>query len=292
MTDSAPRPALDGKILALLACMVMTQVLGDIWLSRGMKLFGEVNRYDLAALGQLFSYLLTSPWILFGVATLACSLFLYLTAVSRLDLSLVLPIGSSSYILNAVMAQWILGEAVSGLRWLATVIIALGVFMVYHGEHQHRQISDPPRANKSKIYRPKSFWLAFPLGLYFSRVWAGILLWVLADSAGDLLLTQGMKQMGPVSVGSPRALVRVLGEILFHPLILLGIACQAIAFACFISLLSWADISLIRPATSLGYGVSLLGARFILKEQIPSERWLGIVIIGLGVFTISLDIPK
>lgn len=99
-----------------------------------------------------------------------------------------------------------------------------------------------------------------------------------------------MKRIGPLAVNSPRAILRFIGRILSHPLILGGIGCQAVAFACLISLLSWADISLVRPATALGYGVSLLGARFILKERISRERWLGSSIIGFGVLLIALDV--
>ncbi|WLT39225.1 hypothetical protein NON20_06295 [Synechocystis sp. B12] len=45
-----------------------------------------------------------------GVITLLFALFLYFTATSRLDLSLVLPLFSSSYILNALLAWLILGK--------------------------------------------------------------------------------------------------------------------------------------------------------------------------------------
>jgi uncharacterized membrane protein len=266
-----------------------------------MKLFGPITSYQGPALLALLAYLFTSPWIVLGVATLACSLLLYLVAVSRLDLSLVLPLLASSYLLNACLAWLILGEQVSALRWVATLLIALGVYVVFQSERQRQKqksqaletASDPPlvaSVRKSSRPRPNSWLLAFPLGLSLSKVWLGILLVVLADSCGDLLVTQGMKRIGPLALNSPRAVLGFIGRILSHPWILGGISFQAMAFACFISLLSWTDISLVRPATALGYGVSLLGARFILRERIPPERWLGSSIIGLGVFLIALDV--
>ncbi|BFM38284.1 hypothetical protein [Synechocystis sp. LKSZ1] len=296
-----PTSTLNPKTLTLLALIVMTQVLGDIWLSRGMKLFGPITSYQGPALLALLAYLFTSPWIVLGVATLACSLLLYLVAVSRLDLSLVLPLLASSYLLNACLAWLILGEHVSALRWVATLLIALGVYVVFQSERQRQKqqsqalgiSSAPPlvaSTRKSNRPRPNSWLLAFPLGLSLSKVWLGILLVVLADSCGDLLVTQGMKRIGPLALNSPRAVLGFISRILRHPWILGGISCQAIAFVCFISLLSWADISLVRPATALGYGVSLLGARFILREHITPERWLGSSIIGLGVFLIALDV--
>lgn len=284
--------------IALLVVMVTTQVLGDIWLSRGMKVHGAVTDYSPAGLWALFWYLLTSPWIVLGVVTLIFSLFLYFTATSRLDLSLVLPLFSSSYILNALLAWLILGEYVSPERWLGTVMIASGVFIVAWSESRRRWRSPPKTtvdlSSRSPIKPIKSsrspLWLG-PIGfaLSVSKVWLGIAILIFTDSAGDVLIARGMKQIGPVTLQSPRKMVALVGRILSHPFVLSGIGCQTLSFVTFISLLSWTDISLIRPAGALGYVTSLLGARFWLKERIPVARWVGIAIIGGGVGLIALD---
>lgn len=276
-----PRLSTPLKTLCLLTAIVLTQTLGDIWLSRGMKIFGAIADHSWVQWRQLGIYLLTSPWIWLGVITLVTSMFLYLTAVARLDLSFVMPMLASSYLVNALLAQWILAEPVSAQRWLATLIISLGVFCIYWAEYRTKKTVAPPRFKSGN--GSKSFWLLFPLGFYLSKVWVGIIILVLADSAGDLLTAQGAKQIGPWRPTSLSALVRWLGQVLSHPLILSGITFQAVAFICFISLLSWADISLIRPATALGYGVSLGGAHFILRERIAGDRWCGIALIGSGV---------
>jgi len=276
------------KTIALLVTMVTTQVLGDIWLSQGMKVHGAVEDYSLAGLWGLFLYLLTSPWIVLGVGTLIFSLFLYFAATSRLDLSLVLPLFSSSYILNALLAWLLLGEEVSPARWLGTLMIASGVFIVAWSEGRARSRRRQERAGVQGTRSP--LWLV-PLGvaLWTSRVWIGILILIFTDSAGDVLIARGMKQIGPVTLRSPRKMLALIGQILSHPSVLSGISCQTLSFVTFISLLSWTDISLIRPAGALGYVMSLLGAKFLLKERIPLARWLGIAIITSGVVLIALD---
>jgi drug/metabolite transporter (DMT)-like permease len=75
----------------------------------------------------------------------------------------------------------------------------------------------------------------------------------------------------------------VLRQIITNPAVLSGIACQAIAFVTFISVLSWADISFVRPATALTYISSMVGAKFLLKEEFGRERLFGITLIGFGV---------
>jgi drug/metabolite transporter (DMT)-like permease len=47
--------------------------------------------------------------------------------------------------------------------------------------------------------------------------------------------------------------------------------------------LSWADLTYVLPATSLGYVLLALIAKFFLHEQVTATRWLGIGLISAGV---------
>ena len=62
----------------------------------------------------------------------------------------------------------------------------------------------------------------------------------------------------------------------------------SIFFFSFLIVLSWADLSFVFPAKSLVYVVSTLGAKWILKETVPLQRWGGIFLVCLGVALISL----
>ena len=46
--------------------------------------------------------------------------------------------------------------------------------------------------------------------------------------------------------------------------------------------LSWADLTYVLPATSLGYVLLALIAKFLLHEQVTTMRWLGIAMISAG----------
>lgn len=245
-----------------------------------MKQFGELKAIAPSILLHLLSYLLTSPWIWLGVSILVTSLALYLTAISRLALSYVLPIHASSYVLNALLAWWFLGEQVSGLRWLSTLIITIGVLLVSLSRSQSlRRIERKNLKFKNKI----SPFLWFPFGFYLSKTWWAVIILALADSSGDVLLAMGMKKVGKVTISSWQKILATFRSVITNPLIISGISCQAIAFFVFISVLTWADISFVRPATALTYVFSLLGARYILKEIIVPERLFGIILIAIGV---------
>ena len=277
--------------IPILVMLVISQVLGDIWLSRGMKTIGQVSSLTPIAVGRSAFDLLLNPWIWLGVGTLIFALLLYLTAISRLDLSYVLPIRASGYVFNAILAWLLLGEQISSTRWLATLIIALGVFIVSWSEQKQIQSSiQLPKTTSKKSPQRNTINFSFIVlpGLYISNMWIGVLVMVMGDSAGDIFMAKGMKKIGKVTLESLPKMLKLIGRIITSPLILMGICCYAIAFSTFLSLLSWADVSLIRPATAIGYLVSLMGASYFLKEKITRGRLLGVIVITIGVGIISL----
>jgi len=111
---------------------------------------------------------------------------------------------------------------------------------------------------------------------------------VFADATGDVLLTRGMKQVGEVSTIRPRALLSIARKVVTNRSFISGILFFAMTFFSFLTVLSWADLSFVFPATSLVYVVSTLGARFILKETVSLQRWAGILMVCLGVALVSL----
>lgn len=111
---------------------------------------------------------------------------------------------------------------------------------------------------------------------------------VLANSAGDVFITKGMKQVGEVSTIRPREILSIARRVLSNESFLFGFFFTALTFFSFLTVLSWADLSLVFPATSLVYVVSTLGAKFILRETVTSQRWTGILLVCVGVALTSL----
>ena len=121
------------------------------------------------------------------------------------------------------------------------------------------------------------------------KTWFALMTLVLADVAGSLFLTRGMKQVGEVATLRPQELLRLVGRAVTNPMIGLGIFFMAVAFFMFIALLSWADLSFVQPATALTYPINVLGARYILKERVTGGRFIGTLVICLGIALISLS---
>jgi len=111
---------------------------------------------------------------------------------------------------------------------------------------------------------------------------------ILAGSLGDVLLAKGMKQVGEISTLHLRALAWIGKSIVTNAPFLLGLLCLVISFGAFLAALSWADLSFIVPATALSFVVSTLGAKWLLKERVSRLRWIGTLLVCVGVALVSL----
>jgi drug/metabolite transporter (DMT)-like permease len=111
---------------------------------------------------------------------------------------------------------------------------------------------------------------------------------VLSTSAGDVFITRGMKQVGEISTLQVRVLLGIAGRVLSNGSFLAGVFLMAVSFFSFITVLSWADMSLVVPLSSLAYVVSTVGARTILKEKVSLLRWAGILLVCAGAALVSL----
>ncbi len=115
-----------------------------------------------------------------------------------------------------------------------------------------------------------------------------VLLIVFSNAAGDVYLTRGMKEIGDVSAISPMQFLGVLKRILTNRNFLFGVFCLSVSFFSFLAVLSWADLSFVVPATSIVYVVTILGAKFILKEEINRLRWAGTLLVCFGVALVCI----
>jgi drug/metabolite transporter (DMT)-like permease len=98
-------------------------------------------------------------------------------------------------------------------------------------------------------------------------------------AAGDTMLSHGMKQTGSISVHHLQGVILAV----LNPWVAVGILLLLAFFAAYMTALSWADLTYVLPATSLGYVLLALVARFVLHEHVSPLRWLGIVLITGGV---------
>jgi drug/metabolite transporter (DMT)-like permease len=128
-------------------------------------------------------------------------------------------------------------------------------------------------------------------GLHF-KTYVLILVMVIFGPLGNVLLGKGMKRIGAVSIATPVEAVHVLSRVLTSGSIWLGIASLMIFFGANMLVLSWADYSYVQPASSVAYLMSALLAHFLLREMVTPTRWVGVLIICLGVLVVGHTSPR
>lgn len=106
---------------------------------------------------------------------------------------------------------------------------------------------------------------------------------VLAGTAGDVVVTRVMKKVARGERWTWPIAPRRVARALIQGQMWMGIGLMALAFLAFITVLSWAEVSFVVPATAANYIVGVLGARVLLKERVSKTRWAGVVLVAAGV---------
>jgi len=115
---------------------------------------------------------------------------------------------------------------------------------------------------------------------------------VIAQAVANTMLSKGMKVIASMPSFSGGFSLVMLAYALKSPFIWGGIVLLIVFFACFLSAVSWADLSLVLPATALGYILNVVTGHYFLDEPVSKARWFGAVFIVFGVFLVSLSGAK
>ena len=111
---------------------------------------------------------------------------------------------------------------------------------------------------------------------------------ICANVSGNLLLTAGMRQIGPTVSLSLLVYLHVLS----HPLVVFGTVLLALGLFANLSLLSWADLSYVLPVTAAGYALSAAVGWAALGEHITPGRWAGVALITAGAILVGRTQPR
>jgi len=74
--------------------------------------------------------LAVEPHVLGGLACYVVSVAVWLVALSRVPVSIAYPMLSIGYVVNAIAARYMLGEALTPMRLAGIAVIIVGVFLV------------------------------------------------------------------------------------------------------------------------------------------------------------------
>ena len=114
---------------------------------------------------------------------------------------------------------------------------------------------------------------------------------VIAQAAANTLLSKGMKIVASMPSFHGDFTPVMLLYALKNPFIWAGIFLLIVFFASFLSAVSWSDLSYVIPVTAVVYILNVFTGHYFLHESVSPARWLGTILIVLGVGLVSLSGP-
>ena len=111
---------------------------------------------------------------------------------------------------------------------------------------------------------------------------------ICCGTGGEIAMTYGMKRVGEPESFRPLAVLRFIGRAVRCGWVWLAVPLLASAFYSLLALFSWAPLSVVIPASAFNYVVGAFGAKYLLKERVTAKRWMGVLMVFVGVLLVLL----
>lgn len=118
-----------------------------------------------------------------------------------------------------------------------------------------------------------------------AQTWWLILISVISGVSGQTAMKYGVEQPG--SEGIDRGIMGLISTIFTTPLVLLGLGLYGIGALAWIVVLRRMDLSHAYPFLALNFVLIALVSRFVLGEEVPVLRWMGIAVICAGILLVA-----
>jgi bacterial/archaeal transporter family protein len=117
-------------IWALVALMVGATTAGEVLQAAGMRRHGEIHDFRPGAVRRALAVLARNRFVIGGVAAMEISFFAFMKLLSMTDLSFAVPVSAVTYVMETVLAKYLLKERVNALRWAGAALVICGVTLV------------------------------------------------------------------------------------------------------------------------------------------------------------------
>lgn len=116
--------------LTLVMICIVFGAIGQILMKSGMAQIDEIKSIGgFINLNTIF-HIITNVYVLFGLLLYAVSAFLWLAALSTLDVSYMYPLLSLAYVMTAILAFVFLKENITLFRWVGIALVVAGCFLI------------------------------------------------------------------------------------------------------------------------------------------------------------------
>jgi drug/metabolite transporter (DMT)-like permease len=114
----------------LIGVIVAATTVGEVLQAMGMRRHGEIRDFRPGAIGRALALLARNRFVIGSVLMMAVSFFAYMALLTISDLSFAVPATAVTYVLETVLAKYLLKERVTGRRWAGAALVVCGVALV------------------------------------------------------------------------------------------------------------------------------------------------------------------
>jgi len=107
--------------------------------------------------------------------------------------------------------------------------------------------------------------------------------------AGQFTLKSAMNEVGRIGATEIAAAGDTIIRTLKEPRLWLGLTLFGISALFWLVVLSRVDLSVAYPFVGLSYIIVVLFSRLFLNEQVTALRWLGVVVVAVGIAIVGLS---
>ena len=110
--------------------------------------------------------------------------------------------------------------------------------------------------------------------------------------AGQITLKSAMNQIGRIGSAEVAAAGDTILRAAREPRLWLGLTLFGISSIFWMVVLSRVPLSVAYPFVGISYVVIVLMARFVLAENVPALRWVGVLVVAAGITIIGLSFRR
>ncbi|MCU1238508.1 MAG: small multidrug resistance protein [Candidatus Solibacter sp.] len=114
----------------LVALMVGATTAGEVLQAAGMRRHGEISDFRPGAIGRALALMARNRFVIGSGVAMAISFFAFMKLLSVTELSFAVPVSAVSYVMETVLAKYVLKEQVSPRRWAGALLVVGGVLLI------------------------------------------------------------------------------------------------------------------------------------------------------------------
>lgn len=107
--------------------------------------------------------------------------------------------------------------------------------------------------------------------------------------AGQVMLKAAMDRVGRIGSAQLQAVGDTFMKAASEPRLWVGLFLFGVSALFWLVVLSRVDLSLAYPFVGLSYVVVVAFGRFVLNENVPALRWIGVFVVAIGIALVGLS---